>query len=63
MNNNNPVYMTKRIGGSTYKVKIYFGGGNAETMEEKILRLISNHPLANDKSCDTISVSQMSRSA
>ena len=62
MSNRNPIYMTKRIGGSIYKVKVYFSDRDTETMEEKILRLISNHPLANGKNCDTIELPQMSRS-
>ena len=54
---------TKRIGTTTYKVNVHFNQKAAETMEEKLLRVISHYPLANGKTCDIINVSQMSRSA
>ena len=57
------IFMSKRIGTTTYKVKVYFNNNSAETMEDKFLRIITNHPLANDGKCDIINVSQMSRTA
>ena len=57
------VFMSKRIGTTTYKVKIYLNENGKETMEDKILRIITNHPLANDGGCDIMNVSQMSCSA
>jgi hypothetical protein len=57
------IFMSKRIGTTTYKVKVYFNNNSAETMEDKFLRIITNHPLANDGRCDIINVSQMSRTA
>ena len=42
--NQNCQYMTRRIGSTTYKVKVVFLDGG-ETMEEKILRLIRNEGL------------------
>lgn len=59
----NYIFMSKRIGTTTYKVKVYFNNNSAETMEDKILRIITNHPLANDVMCDIMNVSQMSRTA
>lgn len=59
----NNLLMTKRIGTTTYKVKIYTAETGTETMEEKTLRIIQNHVLANGENCDTITVPQMSRSA
>ena len=60
---NNCIFMTRRIGTTTYKVKIFPNNSVTETMEDKILRLISNHPLANGEKCGIIGVPQMSRSA
>ncbi len=61
--NKDYVFMSKRIGTTTYKVKIYLNNNSAETMEDKILRIITNHPLANDGRCGIMNVSQMSRTA
>ncbi len=36
---------------------------STETMEDKFLRIITNHPLANDGICDIMNISQMSRTA
>ena len=63
MQNQNYIFMSKRIGTTTYKVKIYLNNNSTETMEDKILRIITNHPLANDGRCDIMGMSQMSRSA
>ena len=63
MNSKDYVFMSKRIGTTTYKVKIYPNKNSKETMEDKILRIITNHPLANDGRCDIMNVSQMSRTA
>ena len=60
---NNCIFMTKRIGTTIYKVKIFPNKNGMETMEDTILRLISNQPLANDKRCGIIDLPQMSRSA
>ena len=35
--------MTRRIGSTTYKVKVIFCDNGGETMEEKILRMISRN--------------------
>ena len=61
--NKDYIFMSKRIGTTTYKVKVYFNNNSAETMEDKFLRIITNHPLANDGKCDIMNVSQMSRTA
>ena len=37
-------YMTRRIGSTTYKVKVAFSG-EAEPMEDKILRMIRNETI------------------
>lgn len=61
--NKDYIFMSRRIGTTTYKVKIYLNNNSIETMEDKILRIITNHPLANDGKCDIMNVSQMSRTA
>lgn len=61
--NKDYIFMSRRIGTTTYKVKIYLNNNSTETMEDKILRIITNHPLANDGMYDIMNVSQMSRSA
>ena len=38
--NRNFSYMTRRIGGTTYKVKVVFSDTEHETMEDKILRIV-----------------------
>jgi hypothetical protein len=53
-------YMTRRIGSTTYKVKVVFGEGG-ETMEEKILRMIQNDSSASDSKYGIIKTPQMSR--
>lgn len=61
--NKDYIFMRKRIGTTTYKVKVYFNHSSNETMEDKILRIITNHPLANDGICGIMESPQMSRSA
>ena len=43
-NNQEYRYMTRRIGSTTYKVKVAFSG-EAEPMEDKILRMIRNEAM------------------
>ena len=59
--NNNSFYTTRRIGGTTYKVKVVFKDDGAEIMEEKILRLVRNEGVTNAGTCDIINTPQMSR--
>ena len=58
--NQNCQYMTRRIGSTTYKVKVVFPDGG-ETMEEKILRMIRNEGLQNGGECGMMDAPQMSR--
>ena len=55
------VYLTRRIGQTTYKVRVYLSEDAGETMEDKILRLIRNDGLAKDENRGIMSVPQMSR--
>ena len=54
-------YLTRRIGGTTYKVKVIFSDTEHETMEDKILRLIRNEAVTKDGTCGIMSSPQMSR--
>lgn len=54
-------YMTRRIGSTTYKVKVVFADTETDTMEDKILRIIRNEAVTNDGTCDIINPPQMSR--
>lgn len=55
--------LTKKIGNTTFMVSVCFSATATETMEEKVLRIFSQYPLANGEKCGIIDVSQMSRSA
>ncbi len=59
--NENISYMTRRIGNTTYKVKIAFSENGTETMEDKIIRIIKNEILANGEKCGIMNLPQMSR--
>ena len=59
--NQNCQYMTRRIGSTTYKVKVVFLDSDGETMEEKILRMIRNERLQNGGERGTMETPQMSR--
>jgi hypothetical protein len=54
-------YMTRRIGSTTYRVKVIFDDTAQETMEEKILRMIRNEELENSGTCGILDLPQMSR--
>ncbi len=53
-------YMTRRIGSTTYKVKVVFND-SGETLEEKILWMIRNEGSASAASCGIMGTPQMSR--
>ena len=59
--NQNCQYMTRRIGSTTYKVKVVFSDNGGETMEEKILRMIRNEGLQNGGERGMMDAPQMSR--
>ena len=54
-------FIIRRIGGTTYKVKVVFNENSGETMEEKILRMIRNEGVTNDGTCAIMEAPQMSR--
>ena len=47
-------FIIRRIGGTTYKVKVVFNESGYETMEDKILRIVRNNMVTSDGtySCD-----------
>ncbi len=58
---NNASYMTRRIAGTVYKVKVMFNENSSETMEDKILRIVRNEMVTNDGTYDIMAVPQMSQ--
>lgn len=54
-------YMTRRIGGTTYKVKVVWSETASETLEDKILRIIRNETVTSDGTCGIMDSPQMSR--
>ena len=54
-------FIIRRIGGTTYKVRVAFSETAAETMEEKILRMIRNEGVTNDGTYAIMETPQMSR--
>ena len=59
--NQNCQYMIRRIGSTTYKVKVVFSDNGGGTMEEKILRMIRNEVLQKVGERGTMDAPQMSR--
>ena len=59
-NNQEYRYMTRRIGSTTYKVKVAFSG-EAEPMEDKILRMIRNEAVEIDGKSGIMETPLMSR--
>lgn len=55
--------ITRRIGSTTYKLKVFFSETAKETMEDKILRMIKNEALTNSEKCGIIESPQVSRPA
>ena len=54
-------FIIRRIGGTTYKVSVAFSDTAAETMEEKILRMIRNEGVTNGGTYGIMETPQMSR--
>ena len=59
--NQNIQYMTRRIGATTFKIKVVFHDTGQETMEDKILRIIRNETMEIGKNCGIMKIPQMSR--
>ncbi|HCG35075.1 MAG TPA: hypothetical protein DER23_01910 [Clostridiales bacterium] len=58
---NNFTYVTRRIGSTTYKVKVVFCDNGQETMEDKVLRMIRNEVLEKTPEYGKMNLPQMSR--
>jgi hypothetical protein len=54
-------FIIRRIGGTTYKVRVVFNESGGETMEDKILRMIRNETVTTGGTCRIIDSPQMSR--
>ena len=59
-NNQEYRYMTRQIGSTTYKVKVAFSG-EAEPIEDKILRMIRNKTMEIDGKSGIMETPLMSR--
>ena len=57
----NYTYVTRRIGATTYKIKVVFNDTGTETMEDKILRIIRNELLEKCEKSVIMETPQMSR--
>ena len=61
MINNTSTTITRRIGGTTYKVRVFFKEAGTDTIEDKIMRIIQREGLASPTNCGMIDVPQMNR--
>ena len=63
-NNRNTTFtLSRRIGSTNYRVSAHFSDRAAETLEDKICRIIQNEVLENGSESGTITLPQMSRPA
>ena len=53
-------FIIRRIGGTTYKVRVAFSETAVETMEDKILRIVRNDMVTNDGTYGIMETPQMS---
>ena len=51
----------RRIGSTTYKVRVHFSDTAQETINDKILHLIQHEAVTNASDCGTMSVPQMTQ--
>ena len=54
-------FIIRRIGGTTYKVRVVFNESCGETLEDKILRIVRNDMVTNDGTYGIMETPQMSR--
>ncbi len=54
-------FIIRRIGGTTYKVRVVFNESGGETMEDKILRIVRNDMVTSGGTCGIMETPQMSR--
>lgn len=54
-------FFYRRIGGTLFKVRVYTGSGYADTLDEKISRLIHNEVMTGGGNCGIMNLPQMSQ--
>lgn len=54
-------FFYRRIGGTLFRVSVYTGSGYADTLGEKIFRLICNEVMTGGRSCGMMDSPQMSQ--
>ena len=54
-------FFYRRIGGTLFKVRVYTGSGYADTLDEKISRLIRNEVMTDGGNCGMMDSPQMSQ--
>jgi len=59
--NDKTAVLYKRIGSTTYKVRVHFSETSKETINDKIVRLIQNEGLSSAAERDIMKTPQMSR--
>ena len=52
------MYLTQRIGKTTYRVKVAVNESDTQTLEDALLRLVCHDTLANGDDCDIIALPQ-----
>ncbi len=57
----NDIYIIRRIGTTTYRVRVFLEKEGKGTLGDKIIRLIQNDVLENNPGCDTMGLPQTSR--
>ena len=61
INNAQSSRFCQRIGSTLYEVNVYFNEAAKETLEDKILRLVSNESLKNSAKCSNMETLQTER--
>ena len=51
MENRNYTYLTRRVGSTNFKVKVFFSEDAGESFEDKMIRLISNRLITLEDLC------------
>ncbi len=54
-------FFYRRIGGTLFKVRVYTGSGYADTLDEKMSRLICNEVMTGGRNCGIMNLPQMSQ--
>ena len=57
----NTAILYRRIGSTTYKLRVHFSDTAQETMNDKILHLIQHEAVTNTADCGTMNIPQMTQ--